>query len=83
MQRGEAALQRLEDGLARSPFLVGGALSLADVALVAYTRVAHEGGFDLAPLSAGAGLDRPRRTGAEHHRTEALPCRRRADTPEP
>jgi glutathione S-transferase len=26
---------------------VGDADSLADVALVAYTRVAHEGGFDL------------------------------------
>jgi glutathione S-transferase len=46
--RGVAALQRMEDGLAGSPFLVGGAVSLADVALVAYTRVAEEGGgFDL------------------------------------
>lgn len=45
--RGKAALQRLEDGLAVAPFLVGQSLSLADVALVAYTRVAHEGGFDL------------------------------------
>ena len=48
VERGKAALQRLEDGLAQSPFLVGAAPSLADVALVAYTRVAHEGGFDLA-----------------------------------
>jgi glutathione S-transferase len=48
MQRGEIALQRLEDGLAGSPFLVGDAVSLADVALVAYSRVAPEGGFDLA-----------------------------------
>jgi glutathione S-transferase len=48
VERGKGALQRLEDGLADAPFLVGGALSLADVALVAYTRVAHEGGFDLA-----------------------------------
>jgi glutathione S-transferase len=47
VERGNGALQRLEDGLASSPFLVGEALSLADVALVAYTRVAHEGGFDL------------------------------------
>ena len=47
VERGNAALQRLEDGLATSPFLVGQAVSLADVALVAYTRVAHEGGFDL------------------------------------
>jgi len=48
VERGKAALQRLEDGLSASPFLVGEALSLADVALVAYSRVAHEGGFDLA-----------------------------------
>ena len=47
VERGEGALQRLEDGLALSTFLVGDAVSLADVALVAYTRVAHEGGFDL------------------------------------
>ena len=46
-ERGTAALQRLEDALAASPYLAGGGLSLADVALVAYTRVAHEGGFDL------------------------------------
>ena len=48
VERGKAALQRLEDGLAASAFLVGETPSLADVALVAYTRVAHEGGFDLA-----------------------------------
>ncbi len=48
VERGKAALQRLEDGLAEGPFLVGDGLSLADVALIAYTRVAHEGGFDLA-----------------------------------
>ena len=46
--RGKAALQRLEDGLASHAFLVGERPTLADVALVAYTRVAHEGGFDLA-----------------------------------
>jgi glutathione S-transferase len=47
--RGAAALQRMEDGLADTPFLVGTALTLADVALVAYTRVAEEGGgFNLA-----------------------------------
>jgi glutathione S-transferase len=48
IERGIGALQRLEDGLAGSAFLVGDSLSLADVALVAYTRVADEGGFDLA-----------------------------------
>ena len=48
VERGRGALQRLEEGLADRPFLVGDAVTLADVALVAYTRVAHEGGFDLA-----------------------------------
>ncbi len=49
VERGNQALQRLEDGLGSgSGFLVGPELSLADVALVAYTRVAHEGGFSLS-----------------------------------
>lgn len=48
VERGHGALQRLEDGLAATPFLVGQGVTLADVALVAYTRVSHEGGFDLA-----------------------------------
>jgi glutathione S-transferase len=47
VERGNGALQRLEDGLASTPFLVGGSLTLADVALVAYTREAGDGGFDL------------------------------------
>jgi len=48
VKRGYAALDRMEQHLAGSRFLVGDAFSLADVALLAYTRVAHEGGFDLA-----------------------------------
>lgn len=48
VERGRAALQRLEDGLAGSSFLVGETVSLADVALVAYTRMAPDGGFDLS-----------------------------------
>ena len=47
VERGNAALQRIEDGLAGNPFLVGASVSLADVALVAYTREAGDGGFDL------------------------------------
>jgi glutathione S-transferase len=47
-QRGEAALARMEAALAEESFLIGDTISLADIALVAYTRVAHEGGFDLA-----------------------------------
>lgn len=47
VERGNAALARLEQGLEGSPFLVGDRVTLADVALVAYTRLAHEGGFSL------------------------------------
>lgn len=52
VERGKGALARLEQALQASPFLVGQAVSLADVALVAYTRVAHEGGFDLGDYPA-------------------------------
>ena len=47
-ERGAQALARMEGALATSALLVGDDLSLADVALVAYTRMAHAGGFDLA-----------------------------------
>jgi glutathione S-transferase len=47
VKRGYAALDRMEQHLAASRFLAGEDASLADVALLAYTRVAHEGGFDL------------------------------------
>lgn len=41
LTNGNAALARMESWLAGSPFLVNGALSLADICLVAYTRMAH------------------------------------------
>jgi glutathione S-transferase len=47
VKRGHAALARMEQHLKSSRFLAGEAVSLADVSLLAYTRVAHEGGFDL------------------------------------
>lgn len=46
--RGHKALQHMEDMLS-STYLLGEKLSLADIALYAYTHLAHEGGFDLAP----------------------------------
>ena len=46
---GYAALDVLEEGLRGRDYLVSGAYTLADIALYAYTHVAHEGGFDLAP----------------------------------
>ena len=48
VKRGHAALARMEEQLSAGRFLVGEAFTLADIALLAYTRVAHEGGFDLA-----------------------------------
>jgi glutathione S-transferase len=47
IKRGYAALARMEHQLAATRFLLGESLSLADIALLAYTRVAHEGGFHL------------------------------------
>jgi glutathione S-transferase len=47
VKRGYAALARIEHELASKRFLIGDRFSLADVALLAYTRVAHEGGFHL------------------------------------
>jgi glutathione S-transferase len=47
IKRGYAALARMEHQLAATRFLVGSTVSLADVALLAYTRLAHEGGFHL------------------------------------
>jgi len=52
MERGRGALKLMDQALAKTPFLVGNRACLADVALVAYTRVAHEGGFDLADFPA-------------------------------
>jgi glutathione S-transferase len=45
VERGHAALRRLDEALAGGGFLVGARLSLADVALVAYSRWSHEGGL--------------------------------------
>ena len=48
MERDHVALRRMDDALTSSAWLAGGeGATLADLALVAYTRVAHEGGFDL------------------------------------
>jgi glutathione S-transferase len=47
VKRGYAALARMEQQLAVTRFLLGDVFTLADVALLAYTRVAHQGGFHL------------------------------------
>lgn len=50
--KGEAALDVMEQHLTVSPFFVGDRYSIADIALYAYTHVADEGGYDLAPRPA-------------------------------
>ena len=52
VERGHAALARMEAALAGADWLVGDGPTLADLALVAYTRVAHEGDFDLGSYPA-------------------------------
>lgn len=49
---GRAALAVMEGHLAKKDWFVGEAMSIADIALYAYTHVAGEGGFDLATYPA-------------------------------
>lgn len=49
---GGAALRLMDEHLASRRYFVGDRLSLADIALYAYTHVAEEGGFDLAAFPA-------------------------------
>ncbi|MFK3973729.1 glutathione S-transferase family protein [Pseudomonas sp. NPDC087358] len=51
-KRGYKALKVMEHQLMRTPFLVGEHFSIADIALYAYTHVAHQGGFDLTQFPA-------------------------------
>ena len=56
---GIAALEVMEQHLRARTFFVGESYSIADIALYAYTHVAPEGGFDLAPFpSIRAWLER-------------------------
>ena len=56
---GYRALAVMDQHLARQEWLVGDGCSIADIALYAYTHVAHEGGFELAGYpSVRAWLDR-------------------------
>jgi glutathione S-transferase len=48
-KRGDKALGALDNGLRDRDWLVGDRMTIADIALYAYTHVAHEGGFSLEP----------------------------------
>lgn len=60
-KRGYEALAVMESHLEDRDWFVAGAYTVADIALYAYTHVAHEGGFDLAAYPrVNAWLDRVR-----------------------
>ena len=59
--KGEAALRVMEQHLAAHRYFAAERYTIADIALYAYTHVADEGGFDLAPYPAlRAWLERVR-----------------------
>lgn len=51
LQRGNIALEVMDKHLAKRRWFVDDGMSIADIALYAYTHVAEEGGFDLSPFS--------------------------------
>ena len=52
MPKGYAALGVMERQLAQTAFIAGAHYSIADIALYAYTHVAHQGGYSLADFPA-------------------------------
>ena len=48
VERGNKALDLMEKALGERKFLVGETMTIADIALLPYTRQAPEGGFDLS-----------------------------------
>ena len=52
LERGNKALGVMEKQLGQTPFFAGEAMSVADIALYAYTHDAGAGGFDLAEYPA-------------------------------
>jgi glutathione S-transferase len=51
LAKGRAALAVMEEHLKPRSFFVAERYTIADIALYAYTHVAHEGGHDLAPYA--------------------------------
>ena len=49
VERGEKALSYMNDRLQGRSYFVGDGLTIADISLLAYTRLAGQGGFDLDP----------------------------------
>ena len=55
LERGHQALAVMEQHLSENDWFSGPGYGIADIALFAYTDVAHHGGFDLAPYPAIRG----------------------------
>ena len=55
LAKGRAALAVMDVHLKARPFFVAERYTIADIALYAYTHVAHEGGHDLAPYPSVRG----------------------------
>lgn len=51
LREGTRTLRILDEHLRAQPFMVGDALSIADLALYSYVHRADEGGFDLSPFT--------------------------------
>jgi glutathione S-transferase len=49
LEKGRAAFAVMEQHLATHEYFVGGRYTIADIALYAYSHVAHDGGHDLTP----------------------------------
>ena len=52
MENGNRALRVMNAHLTKHDFFVAGRFTIADIALYAYTHVAHLGDFDLSPYTA-------------------------------
>ena len=72
--RGNAVLGLMDRHLAGRDWIVGNALSVADISLVAYTRVAHEGGFELSLYPSVDKWVRRTETAHQDRREAEPPC---------
>ena len=80
VEAGAAALAALERGLTKRDFLVAGRYTVADCALYAYTRVAHEAGYEMVAYpNVAAWLDRVAATPGAIDDLEPYPAAAHAD----
>jgi len=78
LERGRAAFAVMDRHLGGQRFFVGNRYTIADIALYAYTHVAHEGGHDLAPYANVRGWLERVQAQPGHILLSARPAARRA-----